>query len=230
MGFLSLDTCLEEGVEIETLVSPVEVKQKEGRLTGVKFIKNELGERDASGRRKPVPVPGTEFVEPIDTLIVAIGEQPEVESVSGTEIETTKWDTIKVDTETLATNKQGVFAGGDVVSGPDTVVEAIADGKKAALVIDRYLRGVELRELPRVILPQIFVEPVEVPEEELIEAVRVELPTVPVAERRKNFVEVNMSLSEEDAAREARRCLRCDLEFTQQEESEEQISSEEKLA
>ncbi len=225
-----IEGALEEGVEIETLVSPVEVKQKEGRLTGVKFIKNELGERDASGRRKPVPVPGTEFIEPIDTLIVAIGEQPEVESVSGTEIETTKWDTIKVDTETLATNKQGVFAGGDVVSGPNTVVEAIADGKKAALVIDRYLRGVELRELPRVILPQIFVEPVEVPEEELIEAVRAELPTVPVAERRKNFVEVNMSLSEEDAAREARRCLRCDLEFTQQEESEEQISSEEKLA
>lgn len=225
-----IEGALEEGVEIETLVSPVEVKQKEGRLTGVKFIKNELGERDASGRRKPVPVPGTEFIEPIDTLIVAIGEQPEVESVSGTEIETTKWDTIKVDTETLATNKQGVFAGGDVVSGPNTVVEAIADGKKAALVIDRYLRGVELRELPRVILPQIFVEPVEVPEEELTEAVRAELPTVPVAERRKNFVEVNMSLSEEDAAREARRCLRCDLEFTQQEESEEQISSEEKLA
>ena len=225
-----IEGALEEGVEIETLVSPVEVKQKEGRLTGVKFIKNELGERDASGRRKPVPVPGTEFIEPIDTLIVAIGEQPEVESVSGTEIETTKWDTIKVDKETLATNKQGVFAGGDVVSGPNTVVEAIANGKKAALVIDRYLRGVELRELPRVILPQIFVEPVEVPEEELIEAVRAELPTVPVVERRKNFVEVNMSLSEEDAAREARRCLRCDLEFTQQEESEEQISSEEKLA
>jgi len=122
---------------------------------------------------------------------------------------------LHVDTETLCTNRPGVFAGGDLVTGPNTVVDAIAAGKKAAEVIDRYLRGKELRMPSKITLPKFFIEPPEIGDEELEEAEREEPATLPVGSRRKNFAEVEMSLSVDQAKHEARRCLRCDLEFTQ---------------
>jgi NADH-quinone oxidoreductase subunit F len=136
-------------------------------------------------------------------------------------LEVTKNGTLRVDAETLATNRPGVFAGGDLITGPNTVVDAIAAGKKAAVVIDRYLRGEELREPPEVKLPKFFIEPAAVSDEESQEAARVEPTTLPVESRRKNFAEVETALSVEAATREARRCLRCDLEFTRPKQNEE---------
>jgi len=113
-----------------------------------------------------------------------------------------------------------VFAGGDLVTGPNTVVDAIAAGRKAAIAIDRYLRGEELREGPNIALPEVFIEAAEISDEELEEAARVEPPTLPAESRKKNFAEVEMTLSREAATHEARRCLRCDLEFTQRDHDE----------
>jgi NADH-quinone oxidoreductase subunit F len=118
------------------------------------------------------------------------------------------------------TSRPGVFAGGDLVTGPNTVVDAIAAGKKAAATIDLWLRGQGLEQPAVIRLPDTYVEPALLSEEELEEADRVQIPVIHAAARERNFREVELSLSVEDATREARRCLRCDLEFTQPKEDE----------
>jgi len=215
-----IESVLEEGVKLETLVSPVRILTEAGRLTGIECIKNRLGDVDSSGRRRPVPIPGTEHVIRLDTLIVTIGDVPDIDFITSMGIDVTKWGTMRVDNQTLSTSRPGVFAGGDVVTGPNTVVEAIAAGKKAALMIGRYLRGEELRQPGAALLPDVYIEPLTIDEEELETAQRTEPPMVPVAARRRNFNEIELSFSVEDALKEARRCLRCDLEFTQPKEDE----------
>jgi len=125
---------------------------------------------------------------------------------------------IKVDPVTLATSLPHVFAGGDCIGGAMTVVDAIADGKRAATMIDRYVRGEELRQPPEVRLPRVYVPPVQV-SEEVASARRVETPRASVEWRKRGFAEVEMSLTLEEATREASRCLRCDLEFVQRPEA-----------
>ena len=210
-----IETAMREGVRVETGVTPVRIYSQQGRLVGIECIRNRLGEVDASGRRQPVPVPGTEFTVSLNTLIVAIGERPDSECLASMGLELDKTGRLRADPATLSTSRPGVFAGGDLVTGPNTVVEAIAAGKKAAGAIDRYLRGQPLKEPPSVSLPAVFLEPAAGGEEEAPEAGRVEPPTIPVESRRKNYAEVELALSEEMAAAEARRCLRCDLRFTQ---------------
>ena len=209
-----IEAAFEEGVQLETLTSPVRILTDRGRLAGIECVKNRQGEPDATGRRRPVPIPGTEHAVPLDTLIVTIGDIPDVGYIASMGIEVTESGTLRVDKHTLTTSRAGVFAGGDVVTGPNTVVDAIAAGKKAAVIIGRYLRGQELRQPGELRLPRVYVEPVTVSAEEMMEAERVELPMIPAAQRRQSFDEVERSLSAEDATREARRCLRCDLEFT----------------
>jgi NADH-quinone oxidoreductase subunit F len=215
-----IETVLEEGVKLETLVSPTRILTENGRLSGIECIENRLGEIDATGRRKPVPVPGTEHVINLDTLIVTIGDVPDIDFITSMGIEVTKWGTMQVDEQTLATSRPGVFAGGDVVTGPNTVVEAIAAGKKAASMIGRYLRGEDLRQPGEAVLPEVFVEPLDIDEEAIEHAQRMEPPMIPVPARRRNYDEIELSLSVEDARMEARRCLRCDLEFTQPKDAE----------
>jgi NADH-quinone oxidoreductase subunit F len=210
-----VQSALEEGVKLETLVSPTRILSQHGRLTGIECIRNELGHPDASGRPRPVPVPGTDFSVPLDTLIVTIGDEPDIDYISSMGIEVTGQGTLRVDAETLATSRSGVFAGGDVVTGPNTVVDAIAAGKKAAMMIGRYLRGEPMRQPSDVRVPWAYVEPCMLSEEELNRIRRAEPPTLPIELRQRSFSEVELSLSVEDATREARRCLRCDLEFTQ---------------
>jgi NADH-quinone oxidoreductase subunit F len=211
-----IEAALREGVALETLVSPVRIYAREGRLVGIRCVRNRLGELDASGRRKPVPVPRTEFTLPLDTLIVAIGERPQSDCLAAMGLEVDKAGRARVDPKTLATSVEGVFAGGDLVTGPNTVIDAIAAGKKAVRVIDRYLRGEPLADPAGPKLPAVFLEPAVVSEEELESAIRAVPPVLPVKGRRKNFNEVERSLSEDQARAEARRCLRCDLAFTQE--------------
>ena len=210
-----METALAEGVKVETFVSPIKIHSKEGRLIDLECIKNKLGEIDAGGRRKPVPIPGTEFVMPLDTLIVAIGERPDSEGLASMGIDCNKDGTLRVDPRTLATNRPGVFAGGDLVDGPNTVVDAIAAGKKAARVIDRYLRGQALADAPTIRLPSVYVEPAASGEEEEATVKRLEPAMLKAAVRKRSFAEVELTFSPEQAGREAWRCLRCDLEFTQ---------------
>jgi len=210
-----------EGVKVETFVEPVKIDARNGHLADIRCIRNKLGDVDSSGRRRPVPIPGTEFTIALDTLIVAIGERPDSDCLTSMGLELDKGGRIKVDAKTLCTSRKGVFAGGDLVTGPNTVVDAIAAGRKAAEVIDRYLRGKELTELPKIKLPTVFLEPADISDEELEDVARVEPATLDAKSRKKNSAEVEMPLSVEQATREARRCLRCDLEFTQHSENEE---------
>ena len=222
-----IEAALQEGIRLETLVSPIGILSETGRLTGIEFINNELGDVDASGRRRPIAVPGTQHIVPLNTLIVAISEGSDTDcvAVAGAnqlDVDETR-NTIKADPETLQTNRLGVFAGGDVVTGPNTVVDAIAAGKRAAVMIDRYLRNESLvqREEPR--RPRIYVEPVKTNGPGVSTAPRVELPRLAADSRRQGFAEVEKTLSLEDALHEAGRCLRCDLEFTQQAHEEHRL-------
>lgn len=215
-----IEAAIQEGIKIHTLVSPTRILTENGKLKAVEFLRNELGGIDASGRRKPVPVAGSENQMPMDTLIVAISEGSDTDCVSvagASRIEVSPAGTIQADEVTLLTNRPGVFAGGDVVTGPNTVVDAIAAGKKAAEMIERFVRGEELRQPQKRRLPAIFVEPLTADAEEQAPRARAETPRAPVEWRKRGFAEVEMSLSAEEAVCEAGRCLRCDLDFTRPE-------------
>jgi len=217
-----IEAAIQEGVKLETLVSPGRIVSTHGKLAGLECIRNELGEPDSSGRRRPVAISGSEFIVPLDTLVVAISESSDIDCLSvasSMEIETNdKWGTVVADPETLATNRPGVFAGGDLVTGPATIVGAIAAGKKAAKMIGRYLRGEDLVQPRTIKLPQVYVEPPEPDEEYDGATARVNTPRAEVEWRKRGFAEVEMSLTVDEAIREARRCLRCDLEFTKPKE------------
>ena len=129
-----------EGVKIQFLVAPKKILGKDGRLVAIECIRMELGEPDESGRRRPIPIENSEFTIQLDTMILAIGESPDP-SLLPKGIEVTRQKTITVDPITLETSLPGIFAGGDVVSGPATVIEAIVAGRRVASSIDDYLTG-----------------------------------------------------------------------------------------
>jgi len=213
-----IEAAIREGVELETLVSPIKIHAREGRLTGIECVRNRLGEVDATGRRTPVPIPGSEFSVDLDTLIVAIGERPSSRALASMGLELDKGGRVKADRKILETSIKGVFAGGDLVTGPNTVIDAVASGKKAALVIDRYLSGRPLVEPAKPKLPEVYIEPAV--HEESGEAPPRAVPaSLPASERVKNFREVESALTEEQALTESRRCLRCDLAFTMEKQA-----------
>ncbi|HOX27283.1 MAG TPA: NADH-ubiquinone oxidoreductase-F iron-sulfur binding region domain-containing protein [Candidatus Krumholzibacteria bacterium] len=207
-----IEAAREEGVEIVELVAPVAVIAKDGVVRGLRLQRNELGPPDDSGRRRPVPVPGSEYDVELDIVVAAISEEPSTAAVTGLTL--TSWGSIRTNTESHITSRPGVFGGGDVVRGPNTVVDAVHDGKDAAEMIDRYLTGKNLKRIVRVKLPTVYLEPAAVPESDET-PVRVKSPHLAVAERRQNFSEVELAINEAAARCEAQRCLRCDLEFTQ---------------
>jgi len=212
-----IDAALEEGIKLQTLVSPKRILSDGKNLKGVEIIKNKLGDVDASGRRNPVEIPGSEETLEFDTLIVTIGDTPDVDYISYMGIDVNKWGTLIINEDTLQTNRESVFAGGDVVTGPNTVIAAIADGKKAAVMIDRYLKGEPLKQPVMPYLPEKYIAPFEETEAtESVETPRVKLPTIDADARVNSLEEVELTLTDDDAKYEARRCLRCDLEFTYQ--------------
>jgi len=199
-----IEGAVAEGVKIHFLAAPSRITSKDGKLQ-LKCLEMRLGEVDASGRPRPEPIEGSEFTMDLDTIIAAVGQRPEIPEQF--KLPLGRGNTIQVDPDTLATGREGVFAGGDAVNGPASVIEAIANGRQAASSIDRYLGGsgdIEETLAP----PEGEVEPLEEAKEEP----RVEIPALPVAERLKNFSQVELGLSEKMAVKEANRCLRCDLE------------------
>ena len=194
----------EEGVKIHYLASPVKILGKGGKVVGMECIRMELGEPDASGRRRPIPIKGTEFVIDADMVIPAIGEAPDLDFLHDS-LKTPE-GTLKVDPDNLTTGVPGVFAGGDAVTGPATVIQAIAAGHKAAAFIDRYLRGESLeykKESPRI----IGIEDVKI--EDVRKQSRESMPTLPLNERVAGFKEVELGFTEGTALAEANRCLNC---------------------
>ncbi|MDY6842820.1 MAG: NAD(P)-binding protein [Thermodesulfobacteriota bacterium] len=197
----------EEGVNINYLAAPVRIIGKDGKVSGLECVRMKLGEPDESGRRRPIPIEGSEFTLSVDAVIPAIGQSPDLSFLATSDsLEITKGDTIVVDSLTLATNIPGVFAGGDVVSGPATVIEAIAAGKEVAISIDRYLRGEDInRDRSRT-----FTK-VNVHTDEVEKVPRRKMPTLSPQERIVNYKEVQTGFSEEEAINEAKRCLACGI-------------------
>ncbi len=194
---------IEEGVKLDFLVTPAKVTRLNGRLK-VEFVRMELGNIDDSGRRHPVPIKGSEFTGEYDTIIKNIGDRPEVPV--DYDLSLGKGGEIKVEPETLATSKKGVYAGGDVVSGPASVIEAIAAGRQAAISIDRYLGG--KGDIEEKLAPPEVITPFTLEEGE-----RRRPPMCMLSpDKRKGFALVELGYDQENATAEAKRCLRCDLE------------------
>ncbi len=193
-----------EGIKFHYLAAPVKILSKNDQLSALECIKMELSEPDASGRRRPVPIKGSEFTMDVDNSIIAIGQSVDKEMLPK-DLGYTGWGTLEVDPITLQTNIDGVFAGGDIVSGPADVVVAVAAGKEAAISIDRYLRGVSLTE-ERKITPK-RVESVS--KEGIQPAARSAMPILKTSERKGSFAEVEQGYDEKTAIEEAKRCLNC---------------------
>jgi len=222
-----VDAMVEEGIALEFLTAPKRVLTENGKLSGLECIRMELGEPDESGRRRPIPVEGSEFVIELDTLLVAIGEDSDFGFPADRHgIEVTRKGAAVVSPETLTTSVPGVFAGGDVVTGPNTVIEAMAHGKLAAEMIDKYIRGEEVTRTYGLNRPSAYHLPVELSEEEMETAARPVVPSRPASERTRSFAEVELGITEEAAVREARRCLRCDLQTEDGKKQLEQLQVE----
>jgi len=199
----------EEGVKMYPSLAPQEIEGKDGRVAGINFARVKSIELDAEGRIRPILAEGKGMAMDADAVIVAIGQTLDLSFLDGAKgLQVSKKRTIEVAPDTLATNLPGVFAGGDVVNVA-TVVEAIAAGKKAAISIDRYLRGVDLKQGR---LPQA-IQVVGVEEEKIPRFVerreRHKMPMLPLGERVCSTKEVGLGFVREVAIDEAERCLNC---------------------
>ncbi len=230
-----VDEAEEEGVKLELLCAPVRViADAANKVTGIEMQRMELGEPDASGRRRPVPVEGSEFIIECDQVITAIGQFPKLDGTSEEQgVKRTKWRTIQVDDWTFQTEDPRVFAGGDVVLGAQTVIQAVAQGKKAAWSMDAYLRGDDLREVaqtlaelkatpffnalsdrddldPRIArmaeIPPVFID---MTTDVSHPSPPAEMPKLAPEERRTNFKQIELGFSEDEAVRGAELCLQC---------------------
>jgi len=199
-----VEAALEEGIEIMFLAAPVRI-DRTGKIVRLTCTRMELVEPDASGRRRPVPIRGSEFTTEFDSVIAAIGQMPDIPA--GFNLKLGRGNTIQTSSETLATSRKGVWAGGDAVSGPASVIEAIAAGRKAASSIDKYLGGTG--DIGEVLAPPSEFNPCVGKDEGFFEWVRAVMPELPVEKRAGNFEEVELGLSDEAAAKEGRRCLQC---------------------
>jgi len=202
----------EEGVKIHCLTAPTKILGSNGAVTGLEMIRMELKDFDTSGRRTPNPVAGSEYTMNFDTVIEATGQRPDTSFLGG-DISTGKGGTIAADPRTLVTAREGVFAGGDAVTGPATVIEAIAQGQRAASSIRRFLSGEPLSPL----VERNGYKPIEIPpipptEEQLKERPRVPMKEMVNAQRKGTYKEVALPYTPKEAQKEASRCLRCDLE------------------
>lgn len=193
-----------EGVKIHFLAAPVRVLAREGKVTGIECVRMELGEPDANGRRRPVPIKGSEFAMDVDTVIIAIGQAVDKAALPEA-LDYTGWGTLQVDSVTLQTNIDGVFAGGDVVAGPADVISSIAAGKEVAISIDRYLRGLDLKEGR----PRTLTRVKEISKERVKREARASMPLLDLSQRAGSFAEVEVGFDEKTAIAEAQRCLNC---------------------
>ncbi|MDO9592380.1 MAG: NADH-ubiquinone oxidoreductase-F iron-sulfur binding region domain-containing protein, partial [Erysipelotrichaceae bacterium] len=195
-----------EGVRIVELVAPKRfIQGNDGRIAQIECVKMQLGEFDNSGRRKSKPKDNSTFTIDADMVIVAVSQYSDLPFIKKEEIGVTRWGTFVVHDDTLMTTMQGVFAGGDVARGPDTVIQAIADGKKAAMSIDKYLGGKGLLNKGM---------PIEIPaisdEDEIVALHRFPLDILGIENRKNSFDEVVLGYHKLNAMAEAMRCLHCD--------------------
>jgi NADPH-dependent glutamate synthase beta subunit-like oxidoreductase len=206
-----IEEAIEEGIDIMPLTAPVRFIGNNGHVTGIELVRMSLGENDESGRPRPVPIKGSEFKGKADVVVVATGQAPEISFIPDSfGLQLSNRNLIEVDPITWTTNIPGIFAGGDIVAGPRTVVEAIASGKEAAISIDQYLKGKDVvagrqREWKGC---EFMPEHIELKERE-------SMPRLSLEERKRTFKEVAQGFNEEQARSEAGRCYRiCGIQNT----------------
>ena len=202
-----IEEAIKEGITIEYLISPIEIIGDGTKVTGIRCQKMRLGEAGPDGRRMPEPIPGSEFVIKADHVVVAIGQFPDTVLLNSRGLTINSDATVKVDPLTLETNLPGVFAGGDCIMGPNNVVEAVANGLRAAESIDRYLRGHDLRKGRSLEKPQ----PAEVDVKDRVASrhKRASMPLIHHLKRMGSYEETSLGLPGEMAKRESERCLNC---------------------
>jgi formate dehydrogenase major subunit len=210
---MEIEDCLEEGIEIMELVAPVGIVAEAGHIQALRCIRMKLGEPDSSGRRRPVPLEGSEFELPCDLAIPAIGQAPVLGGLSALgaqEIALTRWSTFLVDSATMKTNLPGVFAGGDAADdGPTVVVDAIRDGQRAARAIHSFLSGEPAELPPFVVRKAQWAKPGQAELGEVRQSPRREVHLIDVEQRADSFREVASGFDHEDVAHECERCLSC---------------------
>lgn len=205
-----VEEAVKEGVSMEFLTTPVEILGDGTRVTGIRCQRMSLGAMEADGRRRPEPIPGSEFVIDADHVVIAIGQQPNTSVLNLLRLEVDSDDTtIAADPLTLETNISSMFAGGDCVTGPNNVVDAVAAGLRAAESIDRYLRGRDLRKGRSLEKPQGVQ--IDVRERDASRHKRARMPVIPHAKRMGSYEETTLGLPREVLEREAARCLNCAL-------------------
>ncbi len=197
-----------EGVEINYLTSPIEFFSHDGKsVSGIGCVRNRLGEPDDSGRRRPIPIEGSEFAVPVDVVIPAVSQSPDISFLpEEIGLEMSKWARLVVDPDTFQTNIPGIFAGGDFVTGPRDVIRVIADGRRAAVSIDLFLSDKKTAQKK-----QAFFTPVEAIdiERNLERIPRHRMLTLPAGRRDSLHEEVDLGFSREEAVEEAKRCFQC---------------------
>lgn len=208
---VEIEAALHEGVVMEFLAAPLKVLAEEGRMKSLECIRMELGEPDSSGRRRPVEIKGSQYHLECDWVISAIGQEADLDGVAEGKLKVTKWKTITARQGTFDTDRPGVFAGGDVVTGPADAIDAIAAGRMAARAIDRFVKSGKVepfvdrfesrrdnfQKITRTDLPQLYEESRHHPKE------------IPAAQRIRTFEEVEMAFDEHDAFEESLRCAEC---------------------
>ncbi|HUT67007.1 MAG TPA: FAD-dependent oxidoreductase, partial [Dehalococcoidales bacterium] len=200
-----VEAALEEGIKIEFLTGHLKVRQEAGHLV-MTCNRNELGEPDASGRRRPVTIKGSEFDAEYDSIIGAIGQRPDIPP--DFKVKTGRGDTIQADSRTLQTSRQGVWAGGDAVTGPDSVIRAIAAGRTAASSIDKYLGGSGI--IDEELTPERKIGICAgMTDEDFSSKPRVKMPCLPPEQVTDNFTEVELGLPEDGTIAEGKRCFQC---------------------
>jgi NADPH-dependent glutamate synthase beta subunit-like oxidoreductase/ferredoxin len=202
----------EEGIRFEFLVVPHEIVGGHDQLEGLKCLRAKLVNVEGQDRKFPKVIEGSDFLMEADAVIAAIGQQVDkasLKSVAG--VDWTRRKTIQVNTATTETGASGIFAAGDAVTGPATVIEAIGGGKRAAESIHRYLSGMPQPEMPSVPSRRGRIEWLEVPASTKMTLKRPDMPLLNIDRRRTTFQQVELGYSENMAREEARRCLRCDI-------------------
>lgn len=200
-----------EGVQFHFLSAPIKVVTENGKVKALECIKMRLGKPDSSGRRRPEPVPHSEFTIETDCIITAISQEADLTFLGDNHgLGVTKWGTIAVD-DNLLTNKPGVFAGGDVTLGPSTIIECIAQGHTAAKSINKYIRGEEIKKPAEKVWVTLLENEFDEREGNYDAVPRQQMGLLPVEKREGTFDLVELGLTESQAKIEALRCLKCDL-------------------
>ena len=217
-NMVEIEAAEHEGVNFTFLAAPTRViGDEEGKVVGLEYLKMELGEPDASGRRSPIPIEGSETVMDIDMLITAIGQGPDIffkdESKRLDEdLKVTRWNTIdSADPVALQSSIPYIFTGGDAATGADLVVSAIGAGRRAARSIHMYLTGQDVTPPAKTLFKNNIPVSIFKSVPGLTKIPRTKMPELPVDERIKSFVEADLVISEEEARYESNRCLQCCL-------------------